>query len=158
MSANGEDAFLVVRGSRTAAMRIRASEASALDLAGRLEAHPRAGRVLHPGLRSHPGHALWRRDFHGSSGLFAFELLAADGGPADGELVDAFTDWLIAPGRFGLGYSWGGYESLVMPHRWSQSVRDVRPWTGGELIRLHIGVEPVDELWSDLEAAFDATS
>jgi cystathionine beta-lyase len=155
MSANGEDAFLVVRGSRTAAMRIRASEAGALEVARRLEAHPQVGRVLHPALPSHPGHALWRRDFHGSSGLFGFELLAADGGPADGELVDAFTDRLIARGRFGLGYSWGGYESLVMPHRWSQSTRDVRPWTGGQLIRLHVGVEPVDELWSDLEAAFE---
>jgi cystathionine beta-lyase len=155
MSANGEDTFLVVRGSRTAAMRIRASEAGALEVARRLEGHAQVGRVLHPGLPSHPGHALWQRDFHGSSGLFAFELLAADGAPADGEFVDAFTDRLVARGRFGLGYSWGGYESLVMPHRWSRSARDVRPWTGGELIRLHIGVEPVDELWADLEAAFD---
>ena len=156
MSANGEDAFLVVRGSRTAAMRIRASEAGALDLAQRLEGHPRAGRVLHPALPSHPGHAIWQRDFHGSSGLFSFELLAPDGGPAGGELVDAFTDRLVARGHFGLGYSWGGYESLVMPHRWSRSARDVRPWMGGELIRLHIGTEPVDELWADVEAAFAA--
>jgi cystathionine beta-lyase len=154
MSANGEDAFLVVRGSRTARMRIRASEAGALEIARRLEGHPRAGRVLHPALPSHPGHALWRRDFHGSSGLFSFELLADDGGPADAELVDRFTDRLIAPGRFGLGYSWGGYESLVMPQRMSQSARDVRPWTGGQLIRLHIGTEPVEDLWADLEAAF----
>jgi cystathionine beta-lyase len=155
MSANGEDAFLVIRGARTAGMRIRASETGALELARRLEAHPAAGRVLHPALPSHPGHELWRRDFHGSSGLFAFELLGPDGGPADDELVDAFTDRLVARGRFGLGYSWGGYESLVMPHRWSQSVRDVRPWTGGQLIRLHIGTEPIHELWADLEAAFD---
>src|SRR6185437_2359630 len=156
MSANGEDAFLVVRGSRTAAMRIRASEAGALEIARRLEDHPRAGRVLHPALPSHPGHALWKRDFHGSSGLFAFELLGADGAPAEGELVDAFTDRLLAGGHFGLGYSWGGYESLVMPHSMSRSARDVRPWMGGELIRLHIGMEPVDELWADLEAAFAA--
>jgi cystathionine beta-lyase len=157
MSANGEDAFLVVRGSRTAAMRIRASEAGALDIARRLEAHPRAGRVLHPALESHPGHELWKRDFHGSSGLFAFELLAPGGGPADGDQVEAFTDALVARGRFGLGYSWGGYESLVMPHRMSQSSRDIRPWMGGELIRLHIGIEPVDELWADLETAFAGT-
>src|SRR4029079_6496548 len=153
--ANGEDALLVVRGSRTAAMRIRASEAGALDLANCLEARARAGRVLHPALASHPGHALWQRDFHGSSGLFAFELLAADGGPADGELVARFTYRLIARGSVGRGYSWGGYESLVMPHRWSQSTRDVRPWAGGELIRLHVGVEPVGELWSDIEASFE---
>jgi cysteine-S-conjugate beta-lyase len=153
MSANGEDAFLVVRGSRTAEMRMRASEAGALEVARRLESHPRVGRVLHPALPSHPGHDLWRRDFHGSSGLFAFELLGPDGDPAGGEQVDAFTDRLVGRGRFGLGYSWGGYESLVMPHRWSRSARDVRPWVGGELMRLHIGIEPIDELWADLEAA-----
>jgi cysteine-S-conjugate beta-lyase len=153
MSANGEDAFLVVRGSRTAEMRMRASEAGALEVARRLESHPRVGRVLHPALPSHPGHDLWRRDFHGSSGLFAFELLGPDGDPAGGEQVDAFTDRLVGRGRFGLGYSWGGYESLVMPHRWSRSARDVRPWVGGELIRLHIGIEPIDELSADLEAA-----
>src|SRR6476469_4808358 len=141
--------------SEARAPRRCASEAGALELATRLEAHPRAGRVLHPALPSHPGHDLWKRDFHGSSGLFAFELLAPDGGPAGGEMVDDFTDRLIARGHFGLGYSWGGYESLVMPHRWSQSARDVRPWTGGELIRLHIGIEPVDALWSDIEAAFE---
>jgi cystathionine beta-lyase len=154
MSANGEDAFLVVRGARTAELRIRTSEVSALELAKRLEGHPRVGRVLHPGLPSDPGHALWRRDFHGSSGLFSFELVGPDGGPADAEEVDAFTDRLVARGRFGLGYSWGGYESLIMPHRWSQSTRSVRPWTGGPLVRLHIGIEPVHELWDDLAAAF----
>ena len=158
MSANGEDAFLVVRGARTAEMRIRASEKNALEIARRLEDHPRAGRVLHPALPSHTGHELWRRDFHGSSGLFAFELLAADGRPAEADEVDAFTDRLIARGRFGLGYSWGGYESLVMPHQLSRSTRSVRPWTGGELIRLHIGIEPVDELWADLEAALAVDS
>ena len=59
----------------------------------------------------------------------------------------------MAGGRFGLGYSWGGYESLVMPTHWSGLVRSVRPWTGGELIRLHVGLEPVEELWADLERA-----
>src|SRR4029079_9859552 len=152
---NGEDAFLVVRGALTAELRIRASEAGAVELATRLEAHHRAGPVLPPALPSHPGHDLWKRDFHGSCGLFAFELLGPGGEPAGPELVDAFTDRLVARGRFGLGYSWGGYESLVMPPRWSQSTRDVRPWAGGELIRLHVGVEPVGELWSDIEAAFE---
>jgi cysteine-S-conjugate beta-lyase len=153
MCLNGEDAFLVTRGARTAAMRIRASGGAALDIAGRLGAHPRVGRVLHPALPGDPGHALWARDFTGSSGLFSFELLAPDGSAASGEDVDRFTDRLVAPGRFGLGYSWGGFESLVMPARYSGVRRSVRPWTGGELIRLHIGLEPVDELWADLEAA-----
>src|SRR5262245_6137334 len=149
MSANGEDSWLVVRGARTAELRIRTCEASALELARRLESHSRVGQVLHPGLPSHPGHALWQRDFHGSSGLFAFELLVDTGA------VEAFTDRLIAPGRFGLGYSWGGHESLVMPGILSEGVRDVRPWSGGPLIRLHIGLEPVDDLWADLESALD---
>lgn len=153
MCTNGEDAFLVARGARTVDLRMRASEASALEVAGRLERHPRVGRVLHPGLESDPGHGLWLRDFHGSCGLFAFELLAPSGGPASGEAADSFTDALLARGHFGLGYSWGGYESLVMPARWSGINRAVRPWTGGQLIRLHVGLEPVDELWADLEAA-----
>jgi cysteine-S-conjugate beta-lyase len=153
MCANGEDAFLVVRGARTAALRIRASEDGAIQVARRLAAHPRVGRVLHPALPDDPGHELWARDFHGSCGLFSFELLAPDGSPATGAGVDDFTDRLASRGRFGLGYSWGGFESLVMPARWSGVRRTVRPWTGGELIRLHIGLEPVDELWGDLEAA-----
>ena len=153
MTTNGEDAFLVTRGVRTVELRIRASEAGALEIARRLAAHPRVGRVLHPALDTDPGHALWRRDFHGSSGLFGFELLAPDGGAATGAQADTFTDRLVARGRFGLGYSWGGFESLVMPARWSAVKRTVRPWSGGELIRLHVGTEPVEELWADLEAA-----
>ena len=153
MCADGEDAFLVTRGARTADLRIRASGAAALEIAGRLAAHPRVGRVLHPALPGDPGHALWARDFHGSSGLFGFELLEADGAPAGCTTADAVADRLVSRGRFGLGYSWGGFESLVMPGRWGRIRRSVRPWTGGELIRLHIGLEPVDELWADLEAA-----
>jgi cystathionine beta-lyase len=150
---NGEDAYLVARGAKTVDLRIAASGATALELARRLEAHPRVGRVLHPGLPSDPGHAMWRRDFHGSSGLFGIELLAPNGGPADDAEVDAVTDRLIARGQFGLGYSWGGFESLVMPGYMSEIVRVVRPWTGGQLIRLSIGLESVEELWADLEAA-----
>ena len=155
-TANGEDAFLVVRGARTVDMRIAASGVSALEIARRLEGHPRVGRVLHPGLPSDPGHSLWTRDFHGSSGLFSFELLGRDGGPADEAEADAVTDALVARGHFGLGYSWGGFESLVMPGHLSEMVRVVRPWTGGQLLRLHVGLEPLDELWFDLEAALTA--
>jgi cystathionine beta-lyase len=154
--ASGEDAFLVVRGARTVELRLRAIEANALEIARRLETHPRIGRVLHPGLPSHPGHDLWRRDFHGSCGLFGVEVLAPDRGPASAEDVDAVADRLVARGRFGLGYSWGGFESLVMPGHMSEMVRVVRPWTGGQLLRIHIGLEPVEELWADLEAALAA--
>jgi cystathionine beta-lyase len=153
MCLNGEDAFLVARGARTAAMRIRACGDAALEVARRLQGHPRVGQVLHPALPDDPGHALWTRDFSGASGLFSFELLAPDGGRATPAQVDAFTDRLVGLGHVGLGYSWGGFESLVMPARYSGVKRAVRPWTGGELIRLHIGLEPVEELWGDLETA-----
>ena len=152
---NGEDAFLVIRGARTVDLRIGACGERGLEIARRLAVHPRVGHVLHPALPDDPGHALWSRDFHGASGLFSFELLAAGGTPASAAQADAFTDRLAARGRFGLGYSWGGFESLVMPARWSGLNRVVRPWTGGQLIRLHVGLEPVDELWADLEAALD---
>ena len=150
---NAEDAFLVIRGARTVDLRIRAHEASAVEVARRLAGHPRVGRVLHPALPDFPGHDLWQRDFHGSCGLFAFELLAPDGSPADADQAAAFTDRLASRGRFGIGYSWGGYESLVMPTHWSGVVRSVRPWVGGELVRLHVGLEPVADLWSDIEYA-----
>jgi cystathionine beta-lyase len=153
MSANGEDAYLVVRGARTVDLRIAQSGRSALEIAQRLSRHPRVGQVLHPGLEANPGHALWTRDFHGSSGLFSFELFGVDGGSADTTDVNAVTDRLIARGRFGLGYSWGGHESLIMPGHMSEMTRVARPWTGGELIRLSIGLDPVEELWADLAAA-----
>ena len=154
-AVSGEDAFLVIRGARTVDMRIREQGAKALEIARRLAGHPLVARVLHPALPDHPGHALWRRDFHGSSGLFSFELLRADGSQADQDDADALTDRLIARGQFGLGYSWGGFESLVMPARWSGLVRSVRPWTGGPLLRLSIGLEPLEALWEDLRSALD---
>jgi cystathionine beta-lyase len=154
--ANGEDAWLVIRGARTVDLRLATCGATALELARRLEEHPRIGRVLHPGLPSDPGHALWKRDFHGSSGLFGIEILGLDGGPASDVEADVVADRLVARGHFGLGYSWGGFESLCMPGHMSEMVRLVRPWTGGQLMRLSIGLEPVDLLWADLEAALGA--
>lgn len=151
--ATSEDAFLVIRGARTVDLRIREAGERGLEIARRLEGNARVARVLHPALPSDPGHALWQRDFHGSSGLFSFELQRADGTPADQSGADALTDRLIARGRFCLGYSWGGFESLVLPARLSGLKRDVRPWTGGPLLRLSIGLEPLEELWADLEAA-----
>ncbi|MHB8958279.1 MAG: cystathionine beta-lyase [Candidatus Limnocylindrales bacterium] len=152
-AVSAEDAFLVARGARTVDLRIREAGERALVIAERLAGHPRVARVLYPALPGDPGHALWQRDFRGASGLFSFELRRADGSPADQADADAFTDRLVARGRFGLGYSWGGYESLVLPARWSGLTRAVRPWTGGPLLRLSIGLEPIEKLWSDLEAA-----
>ena len=152
-AVSGEDAFLVMRGARTVRLRIHEQGAAALELAERLAGHPRVARVLHPALPGDPGHAVWERDFRGSSGLFSLELQRADGSPTDQADADAVTDRLIALGQFGLGYSWGGYESLVMPARWSGLNRAVTPWTGGPLLRMSIGLEPVEALWADLEAA-----
>jgi cystathionine beta-lyase len=155
-AVGGEDAYLVIRGARTVDLRIREQGASALVLAERLAGHTRVARVLHPALPDDPGHALFTRDFHGSSGLFSFELRRVDGSPTDQADADAVTDRLVGRGRFGLGYSWGGFESLVMPARWSGLSRAVRPWTGGPLLRVSIGLDPVEDLWADLEAALAA--
>ncbi|HEY4751765.1 MAG TPA: PLP-dependent transferase, partial [Candidatus Limnocylindrales bacterium] len=138
-AVSGEDAFLVIRGARTVDLRIREQGAKALELAARLQQHPRVARALHPALPGDPGRALWERDFHGSSGLFSFELQRAGGSPGDPSEADAVTDRLVALGHFGLGYSWGGFESLVLPGRWSGIMRSVRPWIGGPLLRLSVG-------------------
>ncbi|HUP98763.1 MAG TPA: cystathionine beta-lyase, partial [Usitatibacter sp.] len=106
-TASPDDLFLALRGIRTLEVRLRQHEKSALEIAGALERHPAVKRVLHPALPSDPGHALWKRDFLGSSGLFGIELAAATR-----EQLARFIDGLEL---FTLGYSWGGYESLVCP-------------------------------------------
>ena len=141
--ASPDDIFLALRGMRTLDVRLRQHEASALEIARRLEAHAKVKRVLHPALPSHPGHALWKRDFRGSTGLFGIELA---GGKAE---MKAFVEALEL---FALGYSWGGYESLVVPANIHAS-RAVRPWTGGPLLRLQIGLEDPADLLADLEGA-----
>jgi len=99
--------------------------------------------VLHPALPSHPGHALWKRDYRGSTGLFGIEL---SGGKDE---MKAFVEALEL---FAIGYSWGGYESLIVPANIRAS-RAVRPWTGGPLLRLQIGLEDPGDLLADLEQA-----
>ncbi|MCP2670146.1 cystathionine beta-lyase [Maricaulaceae bacterium EIL42A08] len=138
-----DDGFLALRGLRTLSMRLERSGASGLEIAKRLEALPKIARVLHPGLESHPDHTLFKRDFSGAAGCFSFVL---DGINArDGE---AMIEQLKL---FGIGFSWGGYESLVMPCD-RQLKRTAVPWKGeGALIRLSIGLEDVEDLWSDLE-------
>jgi cystathionine beta-lyase len=150
MCTNGEEAALAIRGARTVGVRMAVHGASALELARRLHEHPRVGRVLHPGLPDHPGHDVFARDFAGSNGLFAIELLNGAGGPASRADAHAFCDALAARGHFGIGYSWGGFESLVVP---AGIVRSARPWQGGALVRLHVGLDPVEVLWDDLAAA-----
>jgi len=154
----GDDAFLILRGLRTVDVRMRRHERSALDVARWLARRPEVARVLHPALPTDPGHALWKRDFSGSSGLFAFELrpLAPAGG-ADGEALVARKLAALCERRrfFRIGYSWGGYESLIVPGRIG-SLRTVAPWKGGPLVRLHVGLEDPADLIEDLEAGLAA--
>jgi len=139
-AASPDDAWLGSRGLRTMAVRLKQHEESALRVARWLKEQPRVGRVLHPALPDCPGHEFWKRDFKGSSGLFSFEL--------DGDR-DTFVDALEL---FGIGYSWGGYESLVLP---VDPYRTVTEPPARNLVRLHIGLEDADDLIADLAAAFD---
>ena len=140
-----DDAYLCLRGLRTLSLRIERSGASGLALAQKLEDHPKVSRVLHPGLESHPDHALFKRQFNGSSGCFAFVL--------DGVEARESEAMAEACHLFRLGFSWGGYESLILPCD-RQIRRTAVPWKAeGALLRLSVGLEDVDDLWADLAQA-----
>ena len=138
-----DDAWLGSRGMRTMALRLKQHEQSALEIAHWLKARPEVGMVLHPALPDCPGHDYWKRDFKGSSGLFSFELKGADA-----KARAAFVDSLEL---FGIGYSWGGYESLAIP---ADPVRTVSSPPAPNLVRLHIGLEDPADLIEDLDRAF----
>lgn len=139
-----DDAWLGSRGMRTMGLRLRQHEANAVMIAEWLKQRPEVGRVLHPALPDCPGHAFWKRDFKGASGLFTFEL--KDAGKDNRAL---FVDSLK---RFGIGYSWGGFESLALP---ADPCRTVSEAPAKNLVRLHIGLEDPEDLIADLAAAFD---
>jgi cystathionine beta-lyase len=142
-SVSADDASLALRGLRTLSLRLDRQEASALAVARWLEAHPAVDRVWHPALPSHPSHALWQRDFSGATGLFSFVLKR--GSRAD---TAALIDGLA---HFGIGFSWGGYESLALP----VELTGIRTATDmplpGPIIRLSIGLEDPADLIADLE-------
>jgi len=126
------------------ALRLKEQGARALELARWLEQRPEVKRVLHPALESDPGHAIWKRDFRGASGLFSIEL-----NPASQKAVAAMLDGLEL---FGMGYSWGGFESLIIPFD-CKSYRTATQWTpSGPTLRIQIGLEDIEDLKTDLDA------
>lgn len=146
--AGPEDCFLALRGLRTMDLRLREAQTQGLQMARWLETRPEVSRVLHPALPSHPGHDIWKRDFLGASGLFSIIIH-----PASAAAVDAMLDELEL---FGMGYSWGGYESLVIPFDCAP-YRTATQWNpGGPALRFQIGLEDTDDLKEDLERGFAA--
>jgi cystathionine beta-lyase len=143
-----DDMYLGLRGLRTMGVRLAQHYAAGLSIAHWLEARPEVLRVLHPALERHPGHAIWQRDHTGASGLFSVVFK-----PTPQAAVFAFVDALSL---FGIGASWGGYESLIIPFD-CKAVRTATQWApGGPTVRLHIGLEAVDDLIADLERGFAA--
>jgi cystathionine beta-lyase len=141
-----EDVFLALRGLRTMELRLREAERQGLALARWLAGRPEVLRVIHPALPDHPGHALWKRDFAGSSGLFSIVLR-----PAPEAAVAAMLDGLEL---FGMGYSWGGYESLVIPFDCTKYRTATRWAPGGPTLRFSVGLEDVADLEADLDRGF----
>ena len=141
-----EDVYLGLRGLRSLSARLERHQRSALNIAHWLAERPEVSRVLHPALPSDPGHAVWRRDFTGASGLFAMVLK-----PASKKAVAAMVDGMTL---FGMGYSWGGFESLILPFD-PRAYRTAMAWREeGPALRLHIGLEDPDDLKADLDAGF----
>lgn len=136
-----DDAYLAARGLRTLGVRLRQHELGAVKVAHWLKDQPQVGRILHPAFAESPGHDFWQRDFTGSSGLFTFALKGGDKAARD-RFVDSLE-------LFGIGYSWGGFESLAVPADVGEHRTTKRDY-GGPLVRLHIGLEDPDDLIADL--------
>ncbi|MEL6861459.1 MAG: cystathionine beta-lyase [Pseudomonadota bacterium] len=150
ISLSPDDAYLAVRGLRSLHTRLKQHEATGYKLARWLEQRPEIDHVLHPGLESHPEHEIWKRDFTGACGLFGFVMKATPD-----EKLDRFLE---AMKLFGMGFSWGGFESLLIPcdEQLNRTKGDRIEDRAGPLIRVHAGLEEADDLIADLEQAFDA--
>ncbi|MEZ8023730.1 cystathionine beta-lyase [Vibrio sp. 10N.222.51.C8] len=148
-----DDAYLGLRGIRTLDVRLRQHAESSLKVAKWLETRPEVNHVRHPALESCPGHEFFKRDFTGGNGLFSFVLNNSN--------IKATTALLDGMTHFSMGYSWGGFESLILANEPSSfdSLRTVaNPNFEGTLIRVHIGLEDVDDLIADLEAGLERYS
>lgn len=143
--ASGDDCFLALRGLRTMPLRLRQHQQSALKVAHWLQTRTEVARVLYPALESDPGHAIWKRDFTGATGLLGVVLR-----PVPREALAAFMEGL---GLFGMGFSWGGFESLIVTSHPKRTTKPQHP--DGPLIRIHVGLEDVDDLIADLERGFE---
>ena len=147
-SPGTEELFLGLRGIRTLPVRLRQHADAAMALARWLEARPEVDRVLYPPLESDPGHALWKRDFTGASGLFGVVLKPASKAQLD-RMLDGYA-------HFKLGFSWGGFESLVIPTTGHAVIRTASDWAPpGPSLRFHAGLEDVEDLIADLESGFE---
>ncbi len=147
VTASSDDCFLGLRGLRTLPTRLARHEASALHVATWLAARPEVREVIYPALPGARGHALWRRDYSGASGLFAVVLQ-----PVPKERVDALLNGFAL---FKMGWSWGGFESLAIPI-WPERIRTATRWdAGGPCLRLHVGLEDPEDLIADLAAGLD---
>ncbi|MBL4839096.1 MAG: cystathionine beta-lyase [Kordiimonadaceae bacterium] len=149
-TVSADDASLVLRGLRTLGIRLKQHEENALILAAWLSERPEVDTVLHPAFETCPGHEIWERDFAGSSGLFSIVLKGGDYADT-AALVDDMK-------LFKMGFSWGGFESLILPSN-PASARTAVPWQSvGPVIRLHIGLENTDDLIADLQAGLERYS
>jgi cystathionine beta-lyase len=147
-SVSGDDAYQMLRGLRTLPMRLARHGTASLEVAHWLADQADVARVLHPALPGAPGHDLWRRDYAGAAGVFAIVLR-----DAPGRRVEAFLDALRI---FGLGFSWGGFESLALNADPQFDVRMARPRFAGPVVRLNVGLEDPGDLIADLTRALTA--
>jgi cystathionine beta-lyase len=147
MTASADDASLVLRGIRTLDVRMQAHQKSALTFCEWLQHRDEVETIFYPALESHPNHDIWKRDFHAANGLVTIEMKQDISMSQTIRFIDGLQ-------LFGIGASWGGYESLAVIMD-PQSSRETVDWSGkGPFVRFHIGLEDIDDLISDTDAAF----